>query len=493
MTNHCLVRYIGNLKVGRLILFAVIMAFAGSTSAQARTPVLLLSDIHFDPFHDPAKFARLQQEPVNQWHAILEGVNSSTQATDFSDLQVACKAGGIDTSWRLFSASLRAEKARIARPAFVVIPGDILGHKFQCKYKALTSQYDPAAFSAFAAKTFKFVLSEVHSTFPNVPVYVALGNNDTGCAHEQEDENSEFLRSTASVLADAAFDQRNAEAIRHDFPRQGNYSVLLPLPMRRTRLISMQDLYSAGGLTCAGLPNPIAVQHQVSWLREQLVAAREKRERVWILAHIPAGIDVTATLKMPGKLSADAEPRTALKSEEILHLITKFPDVITLGVFGHTHNDEFRVWRDPSAPSGEGVPIKIVSALSPNGGHLSSFTIADVDSHRAVMNDFTVYATSRSSVAETIWNEEYRFTSTYGAKDFTSGSITRLADAFVSDPTASSLASKAYMRYYNRGDHSALSPHAVGPSDVTSWRRNACAVQNGFKGAYRQCISGKAH
>src|ERR1700679_317069 len=81
-----------------LLSIASLPAQAQSPSQAANTvPALLLSDIHLDPFHDPAKFAALRVAPATGWAAILYGPASSTQATDFAHLQETCGDRGIDS------------------------------------------------------------------------------------------------------------------------------------------------------------------------------------------------------------------------------------------------------------------------------------------------------------------------------------------------------------------------------------------------------------
>ena len=50
-------------------------------AAAHTVPALLVSDIHFDPFHDPARAARLVDAPVSEWNAILAEPPSPDQAT----------------------------------------------------------------------------------------------------------------------------------------------------------------------------------------------------------------------------------------------------------------------------------------------------------------------------------------------------------------------------------------------------------------------------
>ncbi|MBW4040477.1 MAG: hypothetical protein HIU91_16805, partial [Acidobacteria bacterium] len=68
-----------------LLLLPLLSIAALPTPAQSpsRTPItvpaLLLSDIHLDPFHDPAKFPQLLAAPASAWAAILSAPPSPTQ------------------------------------------------------------------------------------------------------------------------------------------------------------------------------------------------------------------------------------------------------------------------------------------------------------------------------------------------------------------------------------------------------------------------------
>ncbi len=86
---------------------------AQATPPKAATvPVVMLSDIHFDPFHDPAKFNRLRAAPASEWRKILALPDAPTQAEDFAKLMSACKVRGVDTPWTLLQSSLAAAHAQ---------------------------------------------------------------------------------------------------------------------------------------------------------------------------------------------------------------------------------------------------------------------------------------------------------------------------------------------------------------------------------------------
>jgi sphingomyelin phosphodiesterase acid-like 3 len=76
-----------------------------TTSAAGRTiDALFVSDIHFDPFQDPAKAAKLKAAPVSEWNAILAGPTPADQAARFVEVQKTCKVRGADTSYALYES-----------------------------------------------------------------------------------------------------------------------------------------------------------------------------------------------------------------------------------------------------------------------------------------------------------------------------------------------------------------------------------------------------
>ena len=74
---------------------------------QGSIPALLVSDIHFDPFHDPAKAKELVAAPVDRWRSILSAPSSGNQQQRFAALQQSCHARGVDTPLLCFDQVFR--------------------------------------------------------------------------------------------------------------------------------------------------------------------------------------------------------------------------------------------------------------------------------------------------------------------------------------------------------------------------------------------------
>src|ERR1700736_6348519 len=143
-------------------------AGAGVRGAAAAKPAeiinaLLVSDIHFDPFHDPAKAQRLMDAQEGEWNGILAGEASADQAESFAKLQKACGANGMDTPYALLHSSLAAmqKEAAGSDAKFARVSGDLVVHRFDCRFKALLPGKTDADYEAFVAKTVQYVVGQM--------------------------------------------------------------------------------------------------------------------------------------------------------------------------------------------------------------------------------------------------------------------------------------------------------------------------------------------
>jgi sphingomyelin phosphodiesterase acid-like 3 len=490
-------------KITRILpLLAVLVLATPSLLAHAHAatdaPVLMLSDIHLDPFHDPAKLPQLRSTPVEGWAAILNATPSATQAADFAALQSTCGARGVDTPSVLLESSLAAERREQPKPLFVTVSGDLMAHQFDCRFHTLAPTGTPADYSAFAAKTVAYVALRLRETFPGTPIYLALGNNDSGCKDYEEDPDSAFLRADAASFSNAAITPANRSAILREFPKFGDYNIALPTPFAHTRLIVMQDIFeSARYGACNGNPPPgnmTPAEMQISWLREQLTAARAAHEKVWVMAHIPPGIDPYSTVRKSRGVSCPADPPTDfIPSSQLPTTLAQFADVVKLALFGHTHMDEMRVYPSASlgpqgaAAGGAIVPGKLVPSITPVNGNNPAFTIAEVDPATATLKDYTVYSASNKTGIDTVWSEEYRYSKTYGLPDFSGASVAKLSAGFLADASGSSDASHAYQKFYFVGD-AGLAGNAKAAAMQLVWHTYACSVADGSDDGFRACV-----
>jgi sphingomyelin phosphodiesterase acid-like 3 len=453
-------------------------AEAAGTGSRA-VSALLVSDIHFDPFMDPAKVARLNSAPASGWEAILAEPESVDGPAHFGTLLEACHTRGMDTSYPLLASSLKAMREDGASVKFITVSGDLIAHSFACKYRTLFPQASPDEYRAFVEKTIAFVIDSLRGDFPGVPVYAALGNNDSDCGDYRLDAHSEFLASTGKIVAGdlPAAERKTAE---EDFAAGGYFSASLPLP--HTRLLVLDDVFLARSYaTCAGKPDAQAAADQIAWLKQQLDRARRKKEKVWVMAHIPPGVDPYSTATKSGNICAGKAPQMFLSSEAMAETLAAYGDVIRLAIFAHTHMDEMRLLMDrESAGLHAPVAVKMISSISPINGNHPAFTLASVSAASAVMTDYRVFAASNGTGVGTTWSEEYDYAKEFRQPDFSAENLSLLVDQFKGDAAAQSPVSQSYLsHYYVGGGARELAPF---------WPQYVCAVDHDEPDAYRACV-----
>jgi len=448
----------------------------------------MVSDIHFEPFWDPDKAVQLANAPVARWKGILAAPDSPGRADKFEAVEQACQTRGEDTTYSLFDSSLRAMREHTAGARFITVSGDLMSHAFTCKFAAVFPKAAPGDYRAFAEKTVEFVVESLRGAFPGVPVFAALGNNDSGCGDYQIDANSEFLADLGKVMtADLRGPER--ERATQDFAAGGYYSAELPAPMEHTRMLVLDDLFmSRRYQTCAGQDDLAPAAAQIAWLQKQLDEARQHKERVWVLAHIPPGVDPYSTVTKGKNICKGNPPQMYLSSEALPEAIAEFGDVIKLAIFAHTHMDEMRLLEpaktDPAkADTAElGVPVKMVSSISPIDGNNPSFTVATVDPEKGQLEDYRVFVASNQTGIDATWSEEYDFAKTYKEPSFSAPTLRDLIARFDADRGAQSSDSQDYIHNYGAGGTVKLLQLV--------WPQYVCALQNDEGDAFSSCVCG---
>jgi len=474
------------------VLTACLLLSAGLAGAQGKpsatladgtVQALFLSDIHFEPFFDPAKAAQLAAAPASQWDAILAAAPSADREQKFAAIEQTCHTRGEDTSYPLLASSLRAIHTDAAGAKFVTVSGDLISHGFTCKFGAVFPKAAPGDYRAFVQKTLDYMVGELGVALPGVPVYWALGNNDSDCGDYKLDAHSDFLAATGESFAQG-FPAAERKAAQDSFAAGGYYSVTLPAPLHNARLLVLDDQFMGSKYeTCGGKDDQSAGDAQIAWLEQQLAQARASKEKIWVMAHIPPGVDVHSSATHMDQVCGSKGPKMFLASEKMAEVLAAYGDVVQLAIFAHTHMDEVRVLRPEGAAaataSARGVAVKMVSSISPINGNAPSFTLARVDPATAELKDFRVIAASNSTGAGTTWQEEYDWDKAYHQSEFSASSVSQVIAGFEADPGAKTDASRAYIKDFYVGGSPLL---------ALVWPQYVCGLRNDSAQAYKACV-----
>jgi len=459
-------------------------ASAHNANEQDSFPALLVSDIHFDPFLDPAKARQLVSAPLSQWNAILSAPPSADQGQAVAELQQRCSGRGQDASYTLLQSSLQAMRTQAADAKFITVSGDLIAHSFFCKYTALVPGSKSGDYQAFVLNTLNFVLGELRSAFPGRPIYVALGNNDTACDDYRLDAGSDFLDEAGRIIA-LSLPASEQQAARRMFAQGGYYSSAMGTVMPGTRLIVINDLFlSPKYSTCAGKANATAGAEELAWLRNELSQLRKSGQKAWVMGHIPPGADPYSTAAKFKDICAKDAPEMFLASDDLADLLIEYADVIRLGIFAHSHMDEMRLLQpqngDRETSDQHSVAVKILPSISPVDGNDPSFTIARIDPAAALLQDYEVIAASNLTGIAAAWSREYDYAQVYHQTQFSPAALKELISTFENDSSAKTAASQEYLRDYFVGDRSAeLKP---------LWRPYVCTLANHTARAFAACV-----
>ncbi len=437
-----------------VVLLVVLLAAASGASGET---FLSVSDLHFDPFADPALVTKLEAADVSQWDAIL----ASSGTTAFSTY-------GSDVNDALLRSSIAEMKKQLPAPAFVLISGDFLAHKFDKSYQQYATDKSQAAFTAFVTKTIHYVASQLTKAYPGVRIYPTLGNNDSDCGDYAVAPNSAFLADFRDVwkpiVGSRSFDRR--------FPTGGYYHADVP-GLDRVRIIALNtNFFSSNYKNTCGKPGPDPGIRQLEWLEGELLLARAEHRGVWLLFHIPPGIDVYDTEEYGG---ACPSPKTQTfwkpeYEEKYLKITAAHRNTIIGSFAGHTHQDEFRV--------STGDFIHISPSISPIFGNNPAFEMVDVG-RKGEINDYTAWHLPNVTLP---WAREYAFGEAYGKPRYDTAALTELAASIASDEATR----QKYFDYTTSGSAKSTA------EAIAKWQGYWCGLKPLTADAFTSCYCGAA-
>lgn len=463
-------------KAVRVVLTALLFGLPTTRAVAQDGPgqFLLISDVHFDPFFDAALFPRLVAEPAERWGEVLRGSQPA-----------GINPRGTDSNDALFRSSLDDARARCPRPAFVLYPGDFMAHQWQAKYDKLAGRshlQDPAAYRAFTAKAVRYLAGEFRRRFDGIAVLPTLGNDDSYCGDYMVEPDGPFLAMFAEAWGPLLGPGLDAKVFRDTFARGGYYMVPLP-GLKGHRLVVLNSIFfSVNYDDACGESTQTPALDQLRWLERTLGQAGSAGESVWLLAHIPPGINSFNSAEAVAK---GGPPVTFWQPEltaRFLQLVRRHRSTVRLAFTGHTHMDDFRVIRLDGEPV---LPVKIAPAVSPIFGNNPGYQVYQFDRGTGQVQGYQTYylwdlpgAGRPVAPAPGQWAFEYDFRAAYGFEELSAGVVARLSDSLATDAGAR----ECYTKYYGV---SAAPEFGEGAFPVYR-----CAIANVTPAEFLTCLTG---
>jgi hypothetical protein len=378
-------------------------ATANSQQAATAQPVsrqiLVMSDLHFDPMADPRLVDQLAAAEPDQWSTVLDSSSDRSLGRY-----------GWDSNWMLLRSALQHMAETLPKPAFVLISGDFLAHGFRREFDAAAKDHSDAAYRVFVRKTMQFLGQQLEQTFPATPIFPALGNNDEECGDYQLQPGGPFLADTLPILR-RLVGGASGPTFDRDWQSYGNYTAradIVRVLSTNTNFLSVR-YRNACGSAADGDP----ARATLAWLEAELAAAREAQERVWLLYHIPPGIDGYATLRQGACPGTMIPMWNQAYAGPFLALLRRYADTVTVSFAGHTHMDDFRLIGDAEGRYGFAL---ITPGVSPIFGQNPAFRTVVYDAAGGLIDQTTYHltnlpqATAAAGGVPPDWRAEYTFT-----------------------------------------------------------------------------------
>lgn len=469
----------------RMLVGCLCLAALGASYASAATrEFLVITDVHFNPFHglDAGQFATLSRTPVARWRDFFDG------------LKQAAVPLGSDSNYRLLASALAEAAKRADRPQFILFGGDFLAHDWQSRYDGLAARSiaaDPQAYQEFTARTIQFIAAEFRDRFPNAVVLPTLGNDDSFCQDYWIQADGAFLRSFAEIWRPMLGAAVDGAAFDRSFSSLGCYTADLP-GLEHHRLISLNSVllsksycssyHSPTGRDCCGCTDhgdaPGAAA--LGWFEEALSQAKEERKTVWLLLHVPPGLDSYEEDETHGTSAA-----ASLWKEPFLdryrELVGRYRTILQVSFAGHTHMDDYRVTHSGGTPA---LLTKIVPSVSSVFGNNPAFQVFEFDAETGALADWQTYGLSLANAggpsSSPAWHREYDALGAYRLGQIDAETVAALFARIRDNPGCPE--AEAYRRYFRVGAR---------PIPAKNLPIYACAVLiPGFPG-YSGCVSGR--
>jgi hypothetical protein len=453
------------------LVFAAVISLAAAASAQEGAgTVAVVSDIHFDPFDPPALARQLAAIPANDWPTRF-AANPDQRLSRY----------GEDTNHALLASSMAALAKTAAAVDFVIVAGDLLAHQFEKKAAAALDVPEiSGATGDFAVRTTIFVAEAVAGAVPGKAVILALGNNDSGCGDYRIEPGGSYLAATRETVRRLAGAARVESDFATSYSAGGYYAVRHPT-VEKTVVIVLNDvLWSADYRNACGTDGLAAADSMLAWLRERLRRAREAGEHVWLVHHVPWGIDPYSTLHANAARCAEKIVPFLKQpyASAFVSLLRQYGDLVRASLSGHVHYDDYRLLLDDR---GNAIGVdKVVAAISPIFGQNPAFQILDYDRTSARPTDFSVFYLANLDTAENPtaadWRREYTFSEAYQQPGYSARAVKGLWGMV----SQGGWAAEAFRKFYpvSRGDlHSDVLPAyacAIGHLDERSFRDCFC-------------------
>lgn len=440
-------------------------AGGGGPAITPNGKILVISDIHFNPFYDPSILDQLIAADYTKW----EGIFEQSKVKSFGGFNV-------DTYYPLFKSAMNEMPTIEANPDFIIITGDFISHNFEEVYQSLTGKPYSSDVVDFIKKTESFITDQLAKKYPNTPILPVLGNNDGFCGDYHVEANGNFLKFFANLWQPRLQSIYGNQNFATTFSKGGYYAVAMPWDSTQVFIGLNTNLFSPGHYNtkhknyCSSTPpTKDAANEQITWLKETLTKCEAENKKVWMAYHIPPGIDIYSSRSCPSVTSMWDKSF----NNDFLAIIKQYKNTIVANFAGHTHMDDFRVIEDNGTPASF---IHITPSISPVNGNNPAIQLLDWNATDMTLNNsITHYFKGIQTTGDDNWIPEYNFNKAYGETAINANTLSNVTQNVFTNKDS---AREKYLQFYEVDK-----THTV-PAD---WRAYWCGLNKLTIKEYSEC------
>lgn len=461
------------LLLGFILTLLCLNVFAAPASKQ----FIGISDIHFNPLASCSSnvtcpiLAELQAANVKQWQRILQqqGLASFSQYGQDSNYYLLASV--------LKQARMTSQHAK-QKPNFILLAGDNLGHHLQQDYMLYAPDASQQDYQHFIKKVYAFLTLQLKQSFPNTPIYPVIGNNDSYNGDYYSNPNGPFYKMLTRHKQWGQFilNHHNQRYFQREFPAAGYYQVM-PRGEPKHRVIIVNSILFSALAKPSVVDLSVAAETELSWLSQTLAADKRAGNKVWLVFHIPYGMDAYGSQRAQTTIPFWSTTAPLDYNQQFLTLLDQYKTIVTAVITAHTHNDAFRLY--------DNIVDSFIPSVSAIHGNNPAFKVyryhaAGKKNDFQLMNSITYYLPLQDSVPQ--WQLEYRFDQAYSSVGCKKNGTACLQKIMATVATSHDLTSAGltYQKYYA----------AQGMPAITeaNWPYFRCAINDQDPVLYQQCI-----
>jgi hypothetical protein len=260
--------------------------------------------------------------------------------------------------------------------------------------------------------------------------------------------------------------------IKNEWETLGSYSVPHPT-LRGVRIISLNTVFFSNKYHAAQFSEGCAPvssngpQVAFTWLESNLEKARIAHEKVWLMFHIPPGIDPYSTVSQyqsllkggsaaTGQLCTDAIVPMWVPSwiTQFDSLLEKYHDTVVAAFAGHTHNDDFRLIGGKDTNRLFVLINPPISAIYNQNPAFRTIRFTRTGSLADASTYYLTNLTMASGTTRGEWVKEYTFSRQWHAMDINASSLGLIYEAVISQQKAR----EEWLKLYNVSSPAAQVP-----------------------------------